>query len=198
MSRNSQDGGNDRQADFIRITLFGKQAETFSRHLTKGRQVAVEGRIQTGSYQNQKGDTVYTTDIIVGRFYFVGNKTKENLRIPPNDMTPMYIRVILKRSTMRTYRFRREHVKKKREKICEYCGKTYMASYEKQRYCSRSCSSKSKGLIEKKRICKRCGKIYIQPKGEYSLFCSEECSNCAAQRTESDASQEIRGKERGI
>lgn len=60
--------------------------------------------------------------------------------------------------------------KKKREKICEYCGKTYMASYEKQRYCSRSCSSKSKGLIEKKRICKRCGKIYIQPKGEYSLF----------------------------
>ena len=50
VSRNSQDGGNDRQADFIRITLFGKQAETFSRYLTKGRQVAVEGRIQTGSY----------------------------------------------------------------------------------------------------------------------------------------------------
>ncbi len=81
VSRNSQDGGNDGQTDFIRITLFGKQAETFSRYLTKGRQVAVEGRIQTGSYQNQKGDTVYTTDIIVGRFYFVGNKTKEK---PPN------------------------------------------------------------------------------------------------------------------
>ena len=74
VSRNSQDGGNDRQADFIRITLFGEQAETFSRYLTKGRQVAVEGRIQTGSYQNQKGDTVYTTDVIVNRFEFIGNR----------------------------------------------------------------------------------------------------------------------------
>lgn len=74
MSRGSQDGGNDRQADFIRITLFGKQAETFSRYLTKGRQVAVEGRIQTGSYQNQKGDTVYTTDVIVNRFEFIGSR----------------------------------------------------------------------------------------------------------------------------
>ena len=70
----NQDGSNDRQADFIRITLFGKQAETFSRYLTKGRQVAVEGRIQTGSYQNQKGDTVYTTDVIVNRFDFIGSK----------------------------------------------------------------------------------------------------------------------------
>ena len=60
---------------FIRITLFGKQAETFSRYLTKGRQVAVEGRIQTGSYQNQKGDTVYTTDVIVNRFEFIGSKS---------------------------------------------------------------------------------------------------------------------------
>ena len=74
ISKNSQSERNDRQADFIRITLFGKQAETFSRYLTKGRQVAVEGRIQTGSYQNQKGDTVYTTDVIVNRFEFIGNR----------------------------------------------------------------------------------------------------------------------------
>ena len=73
ISKNSQSEGNDRQADFIRIALFGKQAETFSRYLTKGRQVAVEGRIQTGSYQNQKGDTVYTTNVIVNRFDFIGN-----------------------------------------------------------------------------------------------------------------------------
>lgn len=66
--------GEEKKADFIRITLFGKQAETFSKYLLKGRQVAVEGRIQTGSYQNQKGDTVYTTDVIVSRFYFIGSK----------------------------------------------------------------------------------------------------------------------------
>ena len=84
--------------------------------------------------------------------------------------------------------------KKKREKICEYCGKTYKASYEKQRYCSRSCSSKSKGLIEKKRICKRCGKIYIQPKGEYSLFCSEECR--IAQRRERNQMRRRKSEEK--
>lgn len=67
-------GDTEKQADFIRITVFGKSAETFSRYLTKGRQVAVEGRIQTGSYQNQKGDTVYTTDVVVNRFEFIGNK----------------------------------------------------------------------------------------------------------------------------
>lgn len=65
---------NERQADFIRITLFGKQAETFSKFLTKGRQVAVEGSIRTGSYQNQKGDTVYTTEVAVNRFDFIGSR----------------------------------------------------------------------------------------------------------------------------
>ena len=61
-------------ADFIRLTIFGKQGETFQRFLTKGRQVAVEGRINTGSYVNQKGDTVYTTDVIVNRFDFIGSR----------------------------------------------------------------------------------------------------------------------------
>jgi len=66
--------GNDRGADFIRLTIFGKQGETFQKYLTKGRQVAVQGRINTGSYVNQKGDTVYTTDVVVDRFDFIGSK----------------------------------------------------------------------------------------------------------------------------
>ena len=53
----------------------------------------------------------------MGRFYFVGNKTKEKPPDTSNDMTPMYIRVILKRSTMRTYRFRREHVKNRKKSV---------------------------------------------------------------------------------
>ena len=99
---------------FLRITLFGKQAETFSRYLTKGRQVAVEGRIQTGSYQNQKGDTVYTTDVIVNRFEFIGSKSDSQAGGSGYSASNYggNSRVILKRSTMRTYRFRREHVKK--------------------------------------------------------------------------------------
>lgn len=61
----------DRQADFIRITVFGRQAENCAKFITKGRQVAVEGRIQTGSYQNKNGDTVYTTDVIANRVEFL-------------------------------------------------------------------------------------------------------------------------------
>lgn len=61
----------EKQADFIRITVFGRQAENCAKFITKGRQVAVEGRIQTGSYQNKNGDTVYTTDVIANRVEFL-------------------------------------------------------------------------------------------------------------------------------
>lgn len=63
--------GGEKQTDFPRITVFGKQAENCERYLAKGRLVGVQGRIQTGSYQNQKGDTVYTTDVIADRVEFL-------------------------------------------------------------------------------------------------------------------------------
>ena len=66
--RNGEDAG----ADFIRITVWGRQAETCDRYLSKGRQVAVAGRIQTGSYKNREGVTVYTTDIVADRDEFLG------------------------------------------------------------------------------------------------------------------------------
>ena len=64
--------GEDQGADFIRITVWGKQAETCDRYLSKGRQVAVLGRIQTGSYKNREGVTVYTTDVVADRVEFLG------------------------------------------------------------------------------------------------------------------------------
>lgn len=66
--------GDEQNADFIRITVFGKQAETVDRYLSKGRQCAVTGRIQTGSYQNKDGQTVYTTDVIANRVEFLGGR----------------------------------------------------------------------------------------------------------------------------
>ena len=59
--------GVEKQADFPRITCFGKQAEICEKCLAKGRRVAVEGRLQTGSYQNKSGDTIYITDVIARR-----------------------------------------------------------------------------------------------------------------------------------
>ncbi len=61
----------EKQADFIRITVFGKTAENCERFLTKGKLVAVSGRIQTGSYKNKEGATVYTTDVVADRVEFL-------------------------------------------------------------------------------------------------------------------------------
>ena len=69
--------GEDNGADFIRITVWGKQAETCDRYLRRGRQCAVMGRIQTGSYKSKNGDTVYTTDVVADRVEFLGRAEAE-------------------------------------------------------------------------------------------------------------------------
>ena len=63
--------GQEKKTDFPRITVFGKQAENCERYLAKGRLVGVQGRIQTGSYQNKDGVTVYTTDVVADRVEFL-------------------------------------------------------------------------------------------------------------------------------
>lgn len=59
-------------ADFINVTVFGKQAENCANYLAKGRECAVHGRISTGSYTTQAGEKRYTTDIIADRVEFIG------------------------------------------------------------------------------------------------------------------------------
>ena len=71
IDRGKDRDGNDRGADFPRITVFGKQAEDCERYLKKGRLVGISGRIQTGSYQNKDGATVYTTDVVADRVEFL-------------------------------------------------------------------------------------------------------------------------------
>ena len=63
--------GKEKQTDFPRITVFGKQAENCERYLTKGRLVGIQGRLQTGSYKNKDGATVYTTDVVADRVEFL-------------------------------------------------------------------------------------------------------------------------------
>lgn len=62
------------EADFISCVSFGKSAETISQYLLKGSQIAIGGRIQTGSYDAQDGTKRYTTDVVVESFEFVGGK----------------------------------------------------------------------------------------------------------------------------
>ncbi|MEG2457286.1 MAG: single-stranded DNA-binding protein [Bacilli bacterium] len=71
----NKDGKYD--ADFINCVAFGKTAEIISKYCFKGSQIAIEGRIQTGSYDAQDGTKRYTTDVVVDRLELLGSK-KDN------------------------------------------------------------------------------------------------------------------------
>ena len=60
-------------ADFISCIAFGKTGETINQYLGKGRRIALEGHIQTGSYEKD-GVKRYTTDVIVDRFDFIDSR----------------------------------------------------------------------------------------------------------------------------
>lgn len=62
-------------ADFIPVKAFGKTAETLSTYFKKGNKIILEGKIQTGSYVHDQ-KTVYTTDVMVTKIYFVEKKEK--------------------------------------------------------------------------------------------------------------------------
>lgn len=72
--------GKEKEADFPRVTVFGKTAENCEKYLAKGRMVAVQGSLQTGSYTNKDGATVYTTDVIANRVEFLewGDRPQSN------------------------------------------------------------------------------------------------------------------------
>ena len=61
----------EQQADFLRCVTFASTAQFAEKYLAKGMRVAVEGRIQTGSYTNQEGQKIYTTDVVVERQEFL-------------------------------------------------------------------------------------------------------------------------------
>lgn len=71
--RNSRDS--EQNADFISCVAFGKQGEFAEKYLHKGMKIAVEGRIQAGSYTDREtGKKVYTTEIVVEGHHFCESK----------------------------------------------------------------------------------------------------------------------------
>lgn len=58
-------------ADFIRVVVWGKQAENCASFLAKGRLVAINGSIQTSSYKTNTGETRYSTDVLANRVEFL-------------------------------------------------------------------------------------------------------------------------------
>jgi single-strand DNA-binding protein len=68
----------EQTADFINCVAFGKRAEFAEKYLRKGIKIMVSGRIQTGSYTNNEGQKVYTTDVIVEEHEFCESKGSSN------------------------------------------------------------------------------------------------------------------------
>ena len=80
--------GREQTADFLRITVFGRMAENCDKYLAKGRQAAVHGRIETGSYKNKNGEIVYTTDIIADNVEFLGGGNQQQAPAQTQQTAP--------------------------------------------------------------------------------------------------------------
>lgn len=72
-----KDGQKKERTEWHRITVWGKLAEICGKHLTKGRQVYVEGRLETRSWEDPQGQKKYATDIIANTVQFLGSAGSE-------------------------------------------------------------------------------------------------------------------------
>ena len=77
VSRNYTNQNGERDADFFNCVTWRKQAEIVAKYCTKGTQVAVEGRLQTRSYDAQDGTKRYVTEIVVENIEFLGSKNQQ-------------------------------------------------------------------------------------------------------------------------
>ena len=66
----------DQETDFINCVAYSGLAENLAKYQKKGNQIAVVGRIQTGSYDNNEGKKVYTTDVVVNEIQFLNSKSE--------------------------------------------------------------------------------------------------------------------------
>ena len=77
--------GGNREADFINIVVWNKQGENCAKYLSKGRQAAVEGRLQIHSYDGNDGQRRYVTEVIADRVEFIGGGGNTNSSPRSND-----------------------------------------------------------------------------------------------------------------
>ena len=74
-------------SDFIRCKVWGRTAENMERFVRKGHRVGISGRIETGSYKNRDGATVYTTEVVVENFELLEPKRETR---PADDLPPIF------------------------------------------------------------------------------------------------------------
>lgn len=75
--KNQQTGDWEDQTEWFNIVLFGDTAERVSQYITKGKQVYVEGRLQTRSYEDKDGKKVYATEVVADDVILLGGRGAE-------------------------------------------------------------------------------------------------------------------------
>lgn len=78
INRNFTSRDGQRETDFINIMVWRKQAENVCNYLDKGSLVAIEGRIQTGSYDDKDGNKRYTMEVVADTVQFLESKGQRN------------------------------------------------------------------------------------------------------------------------
>lgn len=89
VNRNYTNQAGEREADFINIVVWRKQAENVKNYLSQGSQVAVDGRLQTRSYDGEDGKKRYVTEVVADNVEFLGTKgSNANSNNNGNGFTP--------------------------------------------------------------------------------------------------------------
>lgn len=81
VNRQFTNANGDREADFINCVIWRKSAENFANFTHKGSLVGIDGRLQTRNYENQQGQRVYVTEVVVDNFSLLesrGNDKRPN------------------------------------------------------------------------------------------------------------------------
>lgn len=84
LSKEDKEAGKQ-SADFISCVFWNKSAENLAKYMKKGSQIAVTGKIRTGSYDKADGTRGYTTDVRVDNLTFLDNKPKDERPEPEYD-----------------------------------------------------------------------------------------------------------------
>lgn len=70
----TRDGEQRDETEWVRVVCWGRQAEIAAQYLQRGSQVYVEGRLQTRSWEDQQGQTRYTTEVVAYTFQMLGRR----------------------------------------------------------------------------------------------------------------------------
>ena len=76
-------------ADFINCVAWNRQAETMAQYLHRGSLIGVDGRLQTRNYENQQGQRVYVTEVVVDNFTFLESRAQSQQAAATYNPNPM-------------------------------------------------------------------------------------------------------------